>query len=55
LGELDYAVIDIEGAGFANIGKISHIAAIPEPSTLILLGGGLLGLAVYGRRRGFPR
>ena len=53
LGELNLAVIDIASTGFTitNIGKISHIGAIPEPSTLLLLGGGLLGLAVYGRRR----
>jgi hypothetical protein len=50
---LNFAVVDIVSAGFTieNIGKISHVGAIPEPSTLILLGGGLLGLAVYGRRR----
>ncbi len=40
-----------------NIEKISHIsktapAPVPEPSTILLLGGGLLGLGIYGRKRG---
>jgi PEP-CTERM motif len=56
LSFFNYAVIDLAEMGFTgstvtNIGKISYIAAVPEPSTLILLGGGLLGLAVYGRGR----
>ena len=53
LEDLNYAVIDIgtNGIDLKNIGKISHFTAVPEPSTLVLLGGGLLGLAVYGRRR----
>ncbi len=32
--------------GFINSG-----APVPEPSAFILLGGGLLGLGIYGRRR----
>jgi hypothetical protein len=35
-----------------NAGKISHIGApVPEPSTILLLGIGLLGLGWYGRKR----
>jgi hypothetical protein len=35
-----------------DAGKISHIGApVPEPSTILLLGIGLLGLGWYGRKR----
>jgi hypothetical protein len=30
---------------------IEQVPPIPEPSTLILLGAGFLGLAIYGKRR----
>ena len=52
---LNYAVINLSSLGGdinnINIGKVSHVGVVPEPSTLVLLGGGLLGLVVYGRRR----
>jgi len=39
----------VEGA--SATGVITHIARIPEPSTLALLGLGLMGLAITRRRR----
>jgi hypothetical protein len=57
VGFLQYAVIDFADFGpKMNAGKISHIGApvsepVPEPSTILLLGIGLLGLGWYGRKR----
>lgn len=38
-------------ASVTNLGSGSGTAPVPEPGTIILLGAGLAGLGLYGRRR----
>ena len=50
------ASLSFEGAGGDNIGMLLdnirlETASVPEPSTLLLLGMGVLGIAGYGRRK----
>lgn len=35
----------------AFIGTLQSVTAVPEPSTLLLMGSGLMGVVVFGRRK----
>ncbi len=62
LDDLAWAVVNLDldfgGYEIKNIGKFSHVdefsggsTPVPEPGTMVLLGAGLLGLAIFGKRR----
>ena len=41
-----------DGAGLL-LAQNQGIKAVPEPASMLLLGSGLIGLAVYGRKKWF--
>lgn len=53
LGILSSLVIEAEGSGFTNDFRVAglRIEVVPEPGTLALIGFGLAGMALFGRRR----
>lgn len=62
MASLEWAVLNLSadfGTGYEikNIGKVSHVneigggTPVPEPGTMMLLGVGMFGLAIFGKRR----
>lgn len=60
VANMSWAVLDLANiyvTELTNIEKVSHLREFndvipaPEPGTLLLLGGGLIGLAAFGRSR----
>lgn len=57
VASLSWAVVDLNALGIKEIGKVSHInqfnggtASVPEPSTMLLIGSGLIGLGWHRRK-----
>lgn len=46
-----FASLNIDGGLNIDNSRLDIAAPVPEPSTIILLGSGLLGLGWYGRKR----
>lgn len=46
-----FTLADITGVGFQYGTSLDSSPPVPEPGTILLLGVGLFGLAVYGKRR----
>jgi hypothetical protein len=54
-GEFDVKIISLGGDFYIDKSELQityePFAPVPEPSTLLLLGGGLLGLCYFGRKK----
>jgi hypothetical protein len=54
-GKLDVTIYAILGDFFLDYSQLTangtDAAPVPEPGTMVLLGFGMLGLAIYGKRR----
>ncbi len=46
-----FTLDDISGVGFQYGTSLDYTPPVPEPGTIVLLGIGLFGLAIYGKRR----
>jgi len=55
LGKLDVTVSSVFGDFYLDSSVLTafgnEVAPVPEPGTMVLLGIGMLGLAIYGKRR----
>lgn len=47
----DGGLADLINTGNGTVNINGKIAPVPEPGTMLLLGAGFLGLAIYGKRR----
>jgi len=54
-GKLDVSVTSVFGDFYLDYSQLTAIgndvAPVPEPGTMVLLGFGLVGIAIYGKRR----
>jgi hypothetical protein len=48
---MEEVIISHTGAFSTSLNASLAVAPVPEPGTFVLVGAGLLGLAIYGKRR----